>query len=303
MAMLGVVVPGGFGIKPPQWLKVEQPNGVVSADVRNFFVHVPAQSLQFRSKDIEESVPPTEMEALVELVVPTETADLSPNIITIAPKFVKSIPTKHLKKSGNAQKTSFIDLVLPLILASNDELRQRRASIIAAGNAKDRVILEQWSKLYRIDPKPLSDPQLLKQLLERVDTIPVALALAQAAVESGWGTSRFVLQGNALFGQWAWDENAGMRPLAASNGRAVVRSFGSLLESVRAYMHNLNTHQNYQRFRNARFRLISIPEEAKANRLMVYLDSYAEIGEEYVVKLGLVMNSNEFNQFSRAKLG
>ena len=144
---------------------------------------------------------------------------------------------------------------------------------------------------------------LSERLLHRVDTIPVALALAQAAVESGWGTSRFAQQGNALFGQWAWTDSAGMRPLEASNKRAVVRSFGSLLESVRAYMHNLNTHQNYKRFRDARYHLKPQPEQAKASRLAAYLDSYAEIGQAYVKKLLAVMLSNDFDQYAQAKLG
>jgi Bax protein len=139
-------------------------------------------------------------------------------------------------------------------------------------------------------------------LLRRVDTIPVALALAQAAIESGWGTSRFALQGNALFGQWAWTESAGIRPLAASNERAVVRSFGSLLGSVRAYMHNLNTHPNYQRFRLARQGLSPQNKTIKAGTLTTYLDGYAEIGTAYVDKLRAVISSNNFDQYARARL-
>ena len=94
-----------------------------------------------------------------------------------------------------------------------------------------------------------------------------------------------------------------MRPLAASNERAVVRSFGSLLESVRAYMHNLNTHQNYKRFRDERYRIKQRTEEVKASHLAAYLDSYAEIGQAYVKKLLAVMSSNNFDQYSDAKLG
>jgi Bax protein len=163
--------------------------------------------------------------------------------------------------------------------------------------------LEKWAALYRVESENLDDVKLAESLLRRIDVIPVALALAQAAVESGWGTSRFALQGNALFGQWAWSQSAGIRPLAASNNRAVVRSFGNLLESVRAYMHNLNTHPNYQRFRDARQRLKSQNESVKANRLVVYLDSYAEIGIAYVEKLRAIILSNEFNQYARARLG
>ena len=223
--------------------------------------------------------------------------------MTVPLKFARYIPPKHFELTGDTQKQSFIKLVLPLILAVNDELLQRRKAVEAAVETNDRNMLDQWAVLYRIDPENFNDIELAERLLRRVDTIPVALALAQAAVESGWGTSRFAQQGNALFGQWAWTESAGMRPLAASNERAVVRSFGSLLESVRAYMHNLNTHQNYKRFRDARYRLKPKAEEAKASRLAVYLDSYAEIGQAYVKKLLAVMSSNNFDQYAEAKLG
>ena len=94
-----------------------------------------------------------------------------------------------------------------------------------------------------------------------------------------------------------------MRPLADSNVRSVVRSFGSLMESVRAYIHNLNTHQNYTRFRDARYYLKLQAEEVKASRLAAYLDSYAEIGQAYVEKLLAVMSSNDFDQYAEAKLG
>ena len=216
--------------------------------------------------------------------------------------FARRIPDRHLELSGVAQKQSFINLVLPLIVASNDELVQRRNAVKAAFDAQNRALLEKWAVLYRVDPEKFDDAELAEQLLRRVDTIPVALALAQAAIESGWGTSRFARQGNALFGQWAWTDSAGMRPLAASNGRAVVRSFGSLLESVRAYMHNLNTHPNYQRFRMARQRLSPQNKSIKAGTLAAYLDSYAEIGAAYVDKLRAVMSSNNFDQYARARL-
>jgi Bax protein len=90
--------------------------------------------------------------------------------------------------------------------------------------------------------------------------------------------------------------------LAASNERAVVRSFGSLLGSVRAYMHNLNTHPNYQRFRLARQRLSPQNKTTRAGTLTTYLDSYAEIGTAYVDKLRAVISSNNFDQYARARL-
>ena len=124
-------------------------------------------------------------------------------------------------------------MTLPLILAANEEIGMRRSAIKRAASANDRGALKKWAQLYRIDVGKQSAQDLRDDILLRADVIPVSLALAQAAVESGWGTSRFAVQGNALFGQWAWKESAGLKPLQASNDRAVVRSFPNLFGSVR----------------------------------------------------------------------
>ena len=216
--------------------------------------------------------------------------------------FLTHIPNSHLALSGSAQKDSFIKIVLPLILASNEEISNRREAIRRAFENGDWATLEKWMKLYKIDVTDQDNKAVMTRLLERADTIPVALALAQAAVESGWGTSRFAIQGNALFGQWAWRDKAGIRPLDASNDRAVVRSFGSLLGSVRAYMHNLNTHSHYQKFRKARSALRNRPKAGEAKMLVKYLDRYAEIGHAYVKKLEDLIRSNDFGRFALAYL-
>jgi len=226
----------------------------------------------------------------------------APEPLLVPRDFFTQIPDSHLALSGTAQKESFIKIVLPLILASNEEISNRREAIRRAFENDDRATLEKWAKLYKIDVTDQDNKALMTRLLERADTIPVALALAQAAVESGWGTSRFAIQGNALFGQWAWREQAGIRPLDASNDRAVVRSFGSLLGSVRAYMHNLNTHSHYQKFRKARSALRNRPKGGEAKILAKYLDRYAEIGEAYVKKLKVLIRSNDFSRFALAYL-
>ena len=308
MVAIGLIVPGGFGFKPPQWF-YDRP----MKDVAHALSVEPDTEDTLKSVAKPETVPKTFGDLTIDRktkqtldIGQSNSSQVSPdrtNQVTVPVKFARHIPEKHFELTGDEQKQSFIKLVLPLILAANDELLQRREAVKAAAKAKDRNKLDQWSMLYRIESEAFDDTALSERLLRRVDTIPVALALAQAAVESGWGKSRFAQQGNALFGQWAWTESAGMRPLAASNERAVVRSFGSLLESVRAYMHNLNTHQNYKRFRDARFRMKSRTEEAKASLLAAYLDSYAEIGQDYVKKLLAVMSSNNFDQYAGAKLG
>ena len=303
MVAIGLIVPGGFGVKPPQWFHDRPPQDVASvssveADRANTSTSVATPGVAPKAED-DLAADRTTKQA----PEPAQTSKGQANLVTIPLKFARHIPANHFELTGDAQKQSFIKLVLPLILAANDELLQRREAVKASIQANDRNTLDQWAVLYRIDSENFDDLELAERLLRRVDTIPVALALAQAAVESGWGTSRFAQQGNALFGQWAWTESAGMRPLAASNERAVVRSFGSLLESVRAYMHNLNTHQNYKRFRDARYRLKPQTEAVKASRLAIYLDSYAEIGQAYVKKLLAVMSSNNFDQYAEAKLG
>ena len=329
MVAIGLVVPGGFGVKPPQWFHDRQPQDVASTPQ---YVASKPQDVSSTPQDVSSTplvelgtantptsyvTPGMEPKADNELAAdriiqqtleptPTSPGKANPdqkNQVTVPLKFARYIPEKHFQLTGEAQKQSFIKLVLPLILAANDELLQRREAVKVAVQTNDRNKLDQWAMLYRIDSENFDDFALSERLLRRVDTVPVALALAQAAVESGWGKSRFAQQGNALFGQWAWTDSAGIRPLAASNERAVVRSFGSLLESVRAYMHNLNTHQNYKRFRDARYHLKSQAEKAKAGRLAAYLDSYAEIGQAYVEKLLAVMSSNDFDQYAEAKLG
>ena len=308
MVAIGLIVPGGFGFKPPQWF-YDRP----TRDVAHALSVEPDTEDTLKSVTKLETMPKTVGDLAIDRktkqtldIGQSNSRQVSPdrtNQVTVPVKFARYIPEKHFELTGDAQKQSFIKLVLPLILAANDELLQRREAVKAAAKARDRDKLDQWSMLYRIESEAFDDTTLSERLLRRVDTIPVALALAQAAIESGWGKSRFAQQGNALFGQWAWTESAGMRPLAASNERAVVRSFGSLLESVRAYMHNLNTHQNYKRFRDARFRMKSRTEETKASLLAAYLDSYAEIGQDYVKKLLAVMSSNNFDQYAGAKLG
>ncbi len=300
LVAIGLIVPGGFGIKPPQWLNDRQPQDVASVPASDLDADDLSTSAvtSRETLDVEDGLRPAQQALAPALSKPDQTS-----VVIVPSKFARHIPAKHFEMTGDAQKQSFINLVLPLILAANDELLQRREAVQAAVQAHDRDKLDQWAVLYRIEAEKLDDTGLAERLLRRVDTIPVALALAQAAVESGWGTSRFARQGNALFGQWAWTESAGMRPLAASNDRAVVRSFGSLLESVRAYMHNLNTHQNYERFRDARYRLKPQSEAVKARRLAAYLDSYAEIGQAYVEKLLVIISSNNFDHYAEAKLG
>ncbi|NCF49235.1 MAG: hypothetical protein GWP36_06980 [Bacteroidetes bacterium] len=222
--------------------------------------------------------------------------------IIVSRLFVKRISQVHVDLPVKEQKASFIAMTLPLILAANDEIKQRRTAIIRGAKNDDRSAIERWAKLYKVKTENKSIAMIEEELLRRADVIPVSLALSQAAIESGWGTSRFALKGNALFGQWAWQRDAGLRPLNASNSNAVVRSSPNLFGSVRAYMHNLNTHASYKKFRERRYILRGRQREDMGYQLAGFLDSYAEIGMQYVYKLRDLMRINSFNKYDTARL-
>ena len=135
-----------------------------------------------------------------------------------------------------------------------------------------------------------------------MDEIPVSLAIAQAAKETGWGTSRFAQEGNALFGQWTWS-GEGLKPKDADAGEGhKVMKFNVLQASVRAYQRNLNTHSTYKNFRKARaeFRDANLPLDSI--KLSEYLNKYAETGSQYVEVLQKIIVQNELKDFDDAKL-
>ena len=135
-----------------------------------------------------------------------------------------------------------------------------------------------------------------------MDEIPVSLAIAQAAKETGWGTSRFALEGNALFGQWTWS-GEGIKPAGADDDTThKVMKFKILKSSVRAYQRNLNTHSSYKDFRLARAELRDNKMKLDSLILSNYLHKYAETGKEYVKILKQIIKQNNLIEFDDAKL-
>ena len=141
----------------------------------------------------------------------------------------------------------------------------------------------------------------LSTLKVRLDEIPVSLAIAQAAKETGWGTSRFAQQGNALFGQWTWSGN-GIKPAGADDDSThKVMKFKVLQASVKAYHRNINTHSSYRGFRGARAELRDQRKTLDSMVLSEYLDKYAETGKEYVKILQQIIRQNNLSDFDDAK--
>ncbi len=200
------------------------------------------------------------------------------------------------------RKRQFVQVLLPLILQSNEEIISHRTAIRTAIEANDDDILKAFAKKYRVD-ETLPFGLIVAELEKKVQLIPVEIALAQAAVESGWGQSRFTHQGNALFGQWVWNLDKGIKPINASNKRAAVRAFPNLLSSVRAYMLNLNTHFAYEAFRERRHELLSMGEVPISGlKLVPFLSQYAETGLEYVETISRMISQNRFDLLARRRL-
>ena len=179
------------------------------------------------------------------------------------------------------RKEFFIQIVLPLILQENNNIKLDRKRLFSIINKSNNTELEKkWlKKKYKQYGVSSSDLSTLKI---RMDEIPVSLAIAQAAKETGWGTSRFAQEGNALFGQWTWS-GEGLKPKDADQNKGhKVMKFNVLQASVRAYQRNLNTHSSYKNLRRARAELRDRGIALDSLVLVKFLNEYAETGQKYV---------------------
>ena len=220
---------------------------------------------------------------------------VKPVALTLLPNEIKMI------ESTKKRKEFFIQIVLPLILKENNNIRIDRKRLFSIINKSNNSDLEKkWlAKKYKQYGIPSKDLSTLKI---RMDEIPVSLALAQAAKETGWGTSRFALEGNALFGQWTWS-GEGLRPKESDKNEGhKVMKFNVLQASVRAYQRNLNTHSSYRDFRKARAELRDNGKPLDSLILAEYLDKYAETGDKYVEVLKKIIAQNSLKDFDDAKL-
>ena len=209
----------------------------------------------------------------------------------------------ELKEIQNVKKRKelFIQIVLPLILEENNKILLDRKKLFAILNKNNNSKSDnEWlNKKYKQYGVSKRDIPTLKR---RMDIIPASMAIAQAAKETGWGTSRFALEGNALFGQWTYTDK-GIKPAAADAGSThKVMMFNVLKSSVRAYARNLNTHKSYKKMRYAR--AIQRDNKGKLNslKLVSYLDSYAETGKEYTIILKKIIEQNSLTDFDDVKI-
>ena len=220
---------------------------------------------------------------------------VKPVDIGLLPNEIKNID--NTKK----RKEMFIKIVLPLIVKENNKIRIDRKRLFTILNKNSNTDIEKkWlKKKYKQYGVKQNDLSTLKI---RMDEIPVSLAIAQAAKETGWGTSRFALKGNALFGQWTWS-GEGLKPKNADEGQGhKVMKFHSLQLSVRAYLRNLNTHSSYKNLRKARTKLRSEDKSLDSLILVKFLDKYAETGNQYIEVLQKIIKQNNLKDFDEARL-
>ena len=209
----------------------------------------------------------------------------------------------ELKQIQNTKerKNLFIKIVLPLILSENNRILRDRDTLFKLLNKNINTKVEKdWLnkkfKRYGVVNKDVSTLKI------RMDVIPVSLAIAQAAKETGWGTSRFAIEGNALFGQWTYS-GEGIKPAASGkNEKHKVMAFSVLKASVRAYQRNLNTHSGYKEFRRARAIQRDNGENINSLELSNYLTSYAQNGLEYVDTLKKIINQNNLRDFDKVRI-
>ena len=220
---------------------------------------------------------------------------VKPINLSLLPSEIRNI------ESTKKKKNLFIKIVLPLILEENDRIKVDRKKLFKILNKNmnsdsEKKWLNSKFKQYGVLNKDTST------LKVRMDIVPVSLAIAQAAKESGWGTSRFAIEGNALFGQWTWS-GEGIKPAGIdSEEKHKVMKFKVLKASVRAYQRNLNTHGSYKNFRSERANMRDSNEELDSLILADYLDKYAATGKEYTKIIKQIIKQNSLQDFDKVKL-
>ena len=198
------------------------------------------------------------------------------------------------------RKKNFIANLFPVIHSANQDIIEKRNIFFEIEkkiqsnnlNVLEAAILKKLFNEYKVKNNDLAE------LKKRIDIVPISLAIAQAAIESGWGTSRFAQEGNAYFGQKIIGIKVnGIRPNDSENPLIKVRIFENLNDSVKAYLNNLNTHFAYKNFRKSRNELRSFGRTLEGEVLANQLKKYSELGNEYINNVQEIIRKNNLSKF------
>ena len=205
-------------------------------------------------------------------------------------------------------KKKFVRTVLPLIINENQKILSVRNNLLLLKNKlsnnyslnkSELQILKKLSKSHKIKFNNSHKLDVINNLLKKVDIIPNSIVLAQAAIESGWGSSRFAQDFNALFGEYTYDNDKGVVPLERENGEDhLIKAFNSYNSSVESYFNNINSHYAYEQFRELRKVMRERNNFSNVTLLVDKLDTYAE-DENYIQTIRSVIKNNNFEIFDK----
>lgn len=205
------------------------------------------------------------------------------------------------------KKNAFFDFMRPLIELENERILLIREKVLMLSGKRslsdsEQEYLNDTARLYRMEDADVFDVVFFEELLAKVDIIPPSLALVQSANESAWGTSRFALQGNNFYGQWCFSKGCGLVPSGRPQGQTYeVRRFENVADSIRSYMHNLNTHFSYEGMRELRVNRRLDDEPVTGPILAQGLYAYSIRGLDYVDELISMIASNDLLRYDLGK--
>jgi Bax protein len=270
-----------------------------------------------------ESAAPTFLGTPVRIVEPKTVVDLEDTFYRysydisqlnagVPPLIFGSLPTEMSEvRSSSRKKSLFFQTLLPMVLLANKEISEERSDLLKLTKiiANNQELEEE--QLHRLSTLQLrysvtGDPTAMKtlsKLQSRIDQVPAGLALAQAANESAWGTSRFSQLGNNLFGEWTFTPGTGIIPEGRPEGEIYeVRRFDTLYDSIRSYLRNLNTHSAYADFRKIRTEIRERGESPSGVALAEGLTNYSTRREAYIIDLQNLIRQNNLQRFTQVRL-
>lgn len=216
---------------------------------------------------------------------------------------ISKLPDFASIKDVKTKKRSFFDLIRPMVKEENQILQNENEQIVALFseiedgqelNETDKEWLEDMAAYYRVSPFDMTESADIQALLKKVDIIPESLFLAQAAIESAWGTSRFAKTANNLFGQWCFTQGCGIVPSKRKPDQThEVQKFETINASVKSYMHHLNSHPFYEPLRDARLASRKAKTAPSGYEMAVGLEKYSARGLEYVKEVRSVIRYNK----------
>ena len=209
----------------------------------------------------------------------------------------------------SSRKQAFLEYFYPLVANANIRVLQDRQQLLEIEqhlsrddglNREKLMILEKLALRYEIEFNSTKPEYVINRLLKRVDVVPVSLVLAQAAIETAWGTSRFATEANNYFGQWCYRKGCGLVPAARNKGKYhEVKVFNSPIESITAYIRNLNRNRAYAELRTLRQQLRKKNRPATGHALAAGLGKYSELGKTYISSLRSIILANQLQDYTR----